>query len=344
MERHGLRCSARHRALGDAQVLWEFLGVAERECGFDAVAAAARTIAKQPSLPAAIDRAAIDAIPEAPGVYIFYGESGAPLYVGKSVSMRTRVMAHFADGVRSAREAELAQKVRSIECERTCGELGALLREAELVKALSPAHNRKLRRAAGLFTFVFEPHEAPHRSLRLAGGEEIGGESLPFMYGLFRTQRSATAALRALADAHGLCLQTLGHEKLPRGGACFRNQVGRCAGVCAGKEGLAAHHARVAAALARMKLPAWPYRGPVGLVESDAGREATEIHVAHNWCYLGTARSEDELAAMVESPPRGRFDHDHYAILTKFLGARPRTRVIELPAFAPDEEHLCTAN
>ena len=344
MERHGISCAARHRALGDAQVLWEFLGVAERECGYEAVSAAAKGIAKQPSLPPAIDRAAIDAIPDSPGAYIFYGESGAPLYVGKSITMRTRVMAHFSDSVRSGKEANLALQVRSIEAVRTCGELGALLREADLVKELSPAFNRKLRRSGGLFTFVFAPHEAPHRALRLAGEEEIESHSLPFMHGLFRSKRSAMSALRGLADEHGLCLQTLGHEKSVRGGACFRHQVERCKGVCAGKENLVAHHARVAAALARLKLPPWPYRGPVGLVENDALREATEIHVVHNWCYLGTAKSDDELASMIEGPPRARFDHDHFGILKKFLAGGAKAKVVELPGLAPDEAQACTAN
>jgi hypothetical protein len=36
-----------------------------------------------------------DAIPDVPGVYIFYGENNTPLYVGKSVSLRSRVLQHF---------------------------------------------------------------------------------------------------------------------------------------------------------------------------------------------------------------------------------------------------------
>ena len=350
MERHAIACAARHRALGDAQVLWEFLGIASRERGFDAVAAASKAIAKLPSLPPAIDRAVVDAVPDLPGVYVFYGETGAPLYVGKSNTMRTRILAHFADNLRSPREAELAGEVRSIETHPTCGELGALLKEADLVKTLSPAYNRKLRRLSGLSTFVFEPHLSPDRALRLASGDEIDGDSLPFMHGLFRTQRAAMAALRGLADEHGLCLQTLGHEKPGRSNvlnnACFRHQVGKCAGACIGKEGFLAHHARVAAALARLKLPAWPWRGAIGLVEKSAHREATDIHVVNHWCYLGTARSDDELAALVECPPRERFDLDRYKILAKFAGGKTRTKIVELPTLDARAEpgSVCTAN
>ena len=362
MNRHGIVCNARHRALGDAQVLWEFIGIATRERGFAAVSAAARTIAKQATLPAAIERSVIDAIPDAPGVYVFYAEGGTPLYVGKSVTMRTRILAHFADDVRSAKEMQLAREVRSIEITRTCGELGALLKEAALVKSLLPAFNRQLRRVSGLSTFVLEPHLEPPRGLRLAGGEEIGSDSLPHMHGLFRSKRSALAALRGLADENGLCLQSLGFEAAKRGAkagqACFRHQVGKCAGLCANRESPLAHHARLVAALTRLKVLAWPFRGAIGVVEKDAEREATDIHVVYNWCYFGTARNDEEMAELIESSRAtnqvsgmyGRFDLDQYKILIRFLGGKSRSphgaKLLDLPSFGrlEDSDDSCTAN
>ena len=158
IERHGLECRARHRAMGDAEAVWQFLRVAQAERGEEVLAVAARQVAKQPTLPAHIDRAMVDAIPDAPGVYLFYGEGAAPLYVGKSIAMRTRVLQHFGDDVRSSKEMQLAREVRRIEWQRTAGELGALLREAALVKELLPVFNRQLRRAA--------------RAVRLRAGRE----------------------------------------------------------------------------------------------------------------------------------------------------------------------------
>lgn len=326
--RHGLACGARHRALGDAEAVWQFLRVAAAERGADALAGAAKEITRQPALPAQVDRALVDAIPDGPGVYIFFGEQGAPLYVGKSVNMRTRVLAHFADDVRSAKELQLARATRSIDWERSAGELGALLREAALVKKLQPAFNRQLRRDAGLCSFVFEAHRGPGLALRLAGDEEIGAQALPHMHGLFRSRRAALAALRGLADAHGLCLQSLGFERSrARQGACFRHQLRRCAGLCAGKESADAHHARLGIALASLKTRDWPWRGPIGVVETDAARELTEVHVVDQWCWLGTARSEDELTELLrDASPE--FDPDHYKLLTRhLLGANaPRIR------------------
>lgn len=313
--RHGIDCQARHRALGDADALWQFLRIAAEERGDEVLSVAARQIAREPALPAQLDRSQIDSVPEAPGVYLLYGESGAPLYIGKSRSMRSRVLQHFYSN------AAWLQEVRRIEWQRSVGELGALLAEARLVKELAPTYNRQLRRPEAMCGFVFDG-----KRLRLAGAAEIDADTLPFLYGVFRSRRAAMLTLRTLADEHGLCLQTLGFDTKRRG-ACFRHQVGRCAGVCASREGIHAHHGRVATALATLKTPAWPYAGAVGVVEEDRLRDATEVHAVDRWCYLGAARCEPEMADLLDERPR--FDYDHYRILSRHL-AKPGVRVVPL--------------
>jgi DNA polymerase-3 subunit epsilon len=100
--------------------------------------------------------------------------------------------------------------------------------------------------------------------------------------------------------------------------------------VCAGKEDIHLHHARVATALAGLKSAAWPHRGPLGVVEHDRGRDATEVHVLDRWCYLGTASCDSEVAELLEER-RPRFDYDHYRILARHLGKRG-VRVVPLAA------------
>jgi DNA polymerase-3 subunit epsilon len=316
IERHGLECATRHRAAPDAAAVWQFLRGAAVEHGEEVFAVAARQVARQPALPPHLERSAIDEIPEAPGVYVFF--DAEPLYVGKSRAMRSRVLQHFIA------TASWTPRVRRIEWQRTAGELGALLREADLVKTLDPVYNRHLRRPGQLCGFAFDG-----KRLRLAGADEIDTETLPFVYGLWRSRSAALQALRSAADHYGLCLQTLGFD-VKRQGSCLRHQIERCAGVCAGKESIHAHHARVATALARLKRAAWPHRGPLGVVEHDAGRDATEVHVLDHWCYLGTARCESEVAELLDAR-RPRFDYDHYRILSRHLGKRG-VRVVPLAA------------
>ena len=66
-------------------------------------------------------------MPEGPGVYLFRGEGGTLLYVGKSRNIRSRVFDHFAAEHRSGKESKLTHQVRQVGCIETGGELGALL-------------------------------------------------------------------------------------------------------------------------------------------------------------------------------------------------------------------------
>lgn len=311
--RHGIDCRARHRALGDADALLQFLRLATEEHGEEVVAVAARQVAKHTMLPPHLDRALIDAIPEACGVYLLYGEG--LLYVGKSRNMRQRVLQHFSS------RSTWASRVQRIEWRRTAGELGALLREARLVKELAPEFNRRLRRPHEIHGFVFDGTR-----LRLVRCEELEPDAAACLIGPWRSRAAAMNALRGLADQHRLCLQALGFET-----RCFRRQISRCGGVCAGAESIHAHKARLAAALAPLKAADWPHRGALGVVETDHEREATEVHVVNRWCYLGTAQCDADVAELLEGGRKARFDYDHYRILARHL-ARPGVRVVPLPA------------
>ena len=332
IERHHLQCDARHRALGDARAVWHFLQVAAEERGAQQLQSMVQQLSRLPALPAHIERATVDAIPESPGVYLFYGENDVPLYVGKSIAMRSRVLQHFSADVHSPREAQIAREIRRIEWRRSCGELGALLREAALVKELLPVFNRQLRRANKLCGFSIQSNK-----LNLVEEEAINSETISLICGVFRSRRAAMDALRGLADEHRLCLRTLGFERSGKG-ACFRHQIKRCAGVCAGAENPHVHLARAAAALAALKTSAWPWQGPIGIVEEDQERKAAEVHVVDNWCLLGTANSEDAVGDLLEARSRVRFDLDHYKILARHLSAG-RARVVELGARIPAGAH-----
>lgn len=250
-------------------------------------------------------RADADALPAAPGVYLFLGEDERlPLYIGKSVNLRARVLSHL----RNRREARMLRAARRIEALPTAGEIGALLLEARLVKERYPLLNRQLRRKGRLC------------SLRLRGGtpevvyaQDIDFAHEPQLYGLFASRAAALQRLAELADAHRLCLGALGLERLPRGRACFRALLGRCGGVCRGDETAHDHQSRLLQALQDQAVTCWSWPGGIGLVERSADRQ--EIHVVRNWCYLGTA--PDLQAARQLDCVTASFDADSYKILCK---------------------------
>jgi DNA polymerase-3 subunit epsilon len=321
IERHGLECRARHRALGDARVLAGFLECVVAEQGIEAVEAAVDRLSARPSLPAQLPNDLVDELPDGPGVYRFYATGNALLYVGKSTNIRTRVLQHFAAEHRSGPEQKLARLVVRVEWTETPGEIGALLEESRQIKTLGPSHNRRLRAADTCWTIRL----ACEGEALAPQVEELDAGVIDGCHGLFRSRRDAERTLERTAREAGLCLKVLGFERVD--GSCFAYQLGRCRGACIGREPRTLHDARLSLALGSLRLGAWPFGGPVGLRE--AGLAGEEVHVFDAWRHLGTARSDDEIASILDRPDDVPFDPDVYRIIRRALSSS-RAKVIDL--------------
>ncbi len=320
IDRHGLKADARHRALADADLLWQLWQKLTTTLPADTFEAALSSLLQRPSLPSHLPTDALDAIPDTPGVYLFYGENDLPLYVGKSVRLRQRVLSHFNADHKLYKDMRLSQQLHRIDWRETAGEIGALLLEAQLVKDLQPVHNRLLRRQGELCAWRLNEDVRGRTFPVLTYASEQDFGRADRLYGLFSSKRKAETALRELAESHQLCLVQLGLEKSAgHNKPCFGWQLRRCKGVCVGKEAESFHRARLEAALSSLHVKTWPHSGAVGLVER-FGEDRTDIHVVNNWCYLGTARSEDELWSLLEqAPARPAFDLDTYKILSRAM-------------------------
>ncbi len=320
IERHDLKADARHRALADADLLWQLWQKLTTTLPAETFDAALASLLQRPSLPSHLPTDALDQIPDAPGVYLFYGENDLPLYVGKSVRLRQRVLSHFNADHKLYKDMRLSQQLHRIEVRETAGEIGALLLEAQLVKDLQPVHNRLLRRQGDLCAWRLKEDDKGRTQPVLTYASEQDFGRADRLYGLFSSKRKAETALREMAESHQLCLVQLGLEKQAgTNKPCFGWQLKRCKGVCVGKEAESFHRARLEAALSSLHVKTWPHAGAVGLVER-FGDDRTDIHVVNNWCYLGTARSEHELHSLLEhAPARPAFDLDTYKILSRAM-------------------------
>jgi len=316
IERHGLSCSARHRAMGDAEVLAQFLDLVQREFPPETLLLAKRKAMQWPSRPPGLADGVLESLPDVPGVYLMYGENDLPLYLGKSKRLRSRVLDHFSQAQHHGTEAEIARQIRRLDWLETAGELEALLLESELVKQLKPLYNRQLRERGA---WAIEPLPEPKPRGPVVGYRSLAGTDpadwLGRAHGLFPDRKHAEKALRQIARTHALCPQRLGLEPLRRG-PCLAHQMKQCLGACAGKESPEVHDARLRAALATLPPAPWPYAGPVRLTEHDPERERHMTLIADRWCLLARFDHEpapEELAAALERPRR--FDADLYRIL-----------------------------
>ncbi|NRR28675.1 endonuclease [Oxalobacteraceae bacterium] len=257
--------------------------------------------------PEHIPRACLDALPAQPGIYIFRDEAGVAIYVGKSVNIRHRVLSHL----RTPEEMQMLQATRHIDFERCGGEIGALLRESQLIKQLQPVYNQKLRRLREMC------------SLRLteAGLDVVFARDCDFartegLYGFYASRKGALEALDGLAQAAGLCSALIALEKVVPGRPCFARQLGRCGGACVGVESVQAHNARIAVALAALRVAPWPFPGAVGIVEESEGYR--QVHLVDHWCYLGP-RPDGRSGKGKTREAATAFDIDVYNILARPL-------------------------
>ncbi|MEO7108177.1 MAG: excinuclease Cho [Rhodoferax sp.] len=250
-------------------------------------------------------RHAIEDLPSLPGVYTFHGEErDLPLYIGKSINIRSRVLSHL----RTPDEARLLRQTRRISCVRTAGEIGALLLEAHLIKTMLPLHNQRLRRSRQLFAWQIKdgaPELVNAKDVKF--GQEAG------LFGLYASRHSAMGQLRDLADTHGLCYGVLGLEKVSNGRPCFRAQLKQCLGACCGRESVESHQHRLEAAMRDLNVVCWPYTGAVALIERLEDME--DIHIVQNWCYLGSVKTLPEAKAL--GAVHANFDADSYRILCR---------------------------
>ena len=249
----------------------------------------------------------LEALPRQPGVYFFHGESDAmPLYIGKSVNIRSRVLSHL----RTPEEAAMLRQSRRISWTQTAGELGALLLEARLIKEQQPLFNKRLRRNRQLCSLHISEGKP-----QVVYARDVDFSQTPNLYGLFANRRAALQTLQSLADAEQLCYGLLGLESLTRGRACFRSALKRCAGACCGKESVEDHQRRLLTGLENIGVTCWPWDSAIALKESREGM--THYHIIHNWLWLGAVTTLDEAAELLRTP--AGFDQDGYKILCKPL-------------------------
>jgi DNA polymerase-3 subunit epsilon len=325
MERHSLSCSARHRALGDARVLRDLWTTLEREIPADAfAAAAAQAVLSHPKLPAQLPPELADELPESPGVYRFYGEDGVLLYIGRSNSLRNKILSQLSSSHAGPREHELAAQVRRVDWVQTAGELGAMLLESQWLKSQEPRHNRHPRSHADSVTLRQPDASGPVRIQRI---DTLEPADLAQSFGVFHSDKDARKALTDIARANQLCLKVLGLEQSE--GSCFALQVGKCRGACVAKEPLILHAMRLQLALSALKIKSWPFPGRIALRERATGAflpdgtRGGEFHVLDRWMYLGSARSEEELATLSSRDLYPAFDVDVYKILQRYFSNHP---------------------
>ncbi|MEA2137936.1 MAG: polymerase subunit epsilon [Solirubrobacteraceae bacterium] len=233
----GIEVETTHRALADAETCARvFCALFGRLCAHAATVADALAVLTPPRRRAqpragrtigagAIKRHKPDtsALPDTPGVYIFRNAAGQVLYVGKSVSLRTRARSHFAA---SSPVEGWTEQAAIVDHRPTSSELGALVLEHRLIRELRPPGN------------VVHKHDDPYVYLRCrldiaypvleVAREPAAGRSVTI--GPLRSRAGAVELKEQLDSLFGL--RHCGRKLRLRPWPSAYGQMGRCLSPC----------------------------------------------------------------------------------------------------------------
>jgi excinuclease ABC subunit C len=181
--------------------------------------------------------------PETPGVYIMKDATGHILYVGKAANLRRRVSSYF-ERPHDVRIQTLVSRIARIDFEQKDTALEALIREAELIKTLTPPFNVREKDDKSFLYFEITREKFPRVLLVRgagvitdgrsgAGGARRGVVAERKRFGPFTSASSAREALRILRRIFPWSTHDpdeIGRMKRP----CFNYEIGLCPGTCIG--------------------------------------------------------------------------------------------------------------
>src|SRR3954454_8388587 len=249
----GIEVAGVHRALVDAETCARvFCALFPKLCGAAATLADALTLvaprrrrskrAQGPRVPKE-ERPDLSKLPDDPGVYVFRDERGKPLYVGKSVSVRSRARSHFCA------PAGWTERAAVVDYKPTHSELGALVLENRLIKAWQPPGNKALKRTDG-WLYLRCRFDIPYPVLELADEPAPG---LAVNVGPLRGKGAAEELIGQLESLFKL--RPCGRRLRRRDYASLYGQMGRCSSPCLGDLDPNAYRRKLDEALALFEGP-----------------------------------------------------------------------------------------
>ena len=326
INRYDIEVEARHRALPDADAVWQFFNYIHETLPSIQLKQALNQVSRPRTGRLANDH--FRELPDSSGVYFFHGPDQELLYIGKSKHVRSRARSHFNTSS-AHKEAHLQKETETVTSVSTSGELSALILEALLIKKESPMYNRALRRRKTLVVAKAITDTAGYQRIVLERTDaSLPGENA---LSLFRTMTQGKETLRRLSKEHTLCNKLLGVEQ--GAGACFGYQLGTCNGACVGKEPAKDYNARIEDAFAKRKIRTWPYNGTVMINEKESADKGTVFFI-DNWALLGAFKYDDGMyepldESLTQSAQSG-FDYDTYKILVRYMLAKRNARTMRV--------------
>ena len=204
-------------------------------------------------------------LPDDPGVYVFRNEAGQPLYVGKSVAVKSRARAHFCQPGEWTGQAEVVDYIP------TNSELGALILENRLIKQWKPTGNRALKRT-DRWAYLVCRLDIPYPVLEVAP-EPAAGRAVNI--GPVKGKAACQELADQLTSLFGL--RHCGRKLVIREHPSLYGQMGRCVSPCLGDLDPNAYRRRLDEALGLFDGADGPER-LLARFDEEMARASSELH------------------------------------------------------------------
>lgn len=176
----------------------------------------------------------ISSLPNAPGIYKYYGADNSIIYIGKAKNLKKRVSSYFTKKqFDSAKTKVLVSKIRRIEFTVVNNEMEALLLENNLIKEYQPRYNMMLKddKSFPLIRITNErfPRVFPMRNPKQDGSQFFGP------YTSVKAMHTVVDLIKSLYPLRN-CQLNLTEENIAQGKfkVCLEYQIGNCKGPCVG--------------------------------------------------------------------------------------------------------------
>ena len=175
-------------------------------------------------------------IPDSPGCYFYRDKGGKIIYIGKAVSLKSRVRSYWQPSAsHNGAKLKMLSEVAKVSWTTVESEIEALLLEANLIKKHRPYYNILLR------------DDKRHNYIKVSIEDELPGifatrkiTKSGIYFGPFTKGMAVKETVKALRKIWPYCT-----EKKLKQKPCFYYQIGRCTGVCGGKTTIKEYKERV---------------------------------------------------------------------------------------------------
>ena len=170
-------------------------------------------------------------LPDSPGVYLMKNAKGHVIYIGKAVSLKSRVRSYFQKGVKGEKTEIMVRQIVDLETVVTHTELEALALESNLIKKHRPRYNIVLRDDKN-YPYLRFDMKSDYPRLEVVRRLKKDGA---LYYGPYVPAGGMWETLALIRRTFPIAPCKIEFRTDSPSRPCIQFQIGRCMGPCTGK-------------------------------------------------------------------------------------------------------------